>query len=297
MPTDVAQPTQLLDDQLQLTAPSVLIGDPTTDGGMDMLDVGRIPSATITTNPSKVMGSKTGPQQLAGHVYDRGVDPEVTLTLQAGHGRVIAAMLSPAIIPDFKKSVQAVSTSSDSVTVSGDVSPLVESGDVVTVNKSTGNDGSYVLTGVSYDSTNDETTLTFESGDIGNSTADGGVIGFQEGNLFKTGIQSADVPTLCVVPQSRRQHAIDQAGVYWCPAVTTTDIGDWMWEDSEGESEQNEYDVAFSPLYTRQDQAGNKIQKGARRMFSVPPWKLPGTPLDWHLPEPYDTQSAVAISL
>lgn len=296
MATDTRQPSQLLDRELQLTAPSILIGNPTTNGGVDMLDVGPIPAATISTNPSKAMGSDVGPQQLAGHVYDRGVDPEVTLTINDAQGRIIAAMLSPAVIPDFLKQIQSVSTSSDTVTVSGDVTDLVSSGDVLTINKSTGNDGSYVISSLTYDNNNDETTITVD-GDIANSTADGEIIGFQEGNLFRNDIRSADVPTLCVVPQALRQHAIDNPGVLWFPAVTTMDFGDLMWEDSEGEDSQNQTDVTFKPLYAEEDQEGTTIQKGARRMFTIPPWKLPSTPLDWHLPSPYDTQSSVAMSL
>jgi len=298
MPTDVSRPTTKAgsDRELVISAPYVLIGDPTTDGGTDMLDLGQIPSATIAPGTSKAMGSTVGPQQLADQVFDRGPRPEVTLSLFDAQQRALAAVMSTAVLPDFSSPITAVDTSAETVTVESDVTSLVEAGDVVTITESTGNDGDYVIASLSYDSGADETTITVE-GDITGSTADGRVIGFQAGSLFRSGVRASHVPTLVVIPPQRRDHAIDQHGVFWVPGVTATDLSDLQWEDADGEDANNEVDVTLTALEVQEDQAGAPIQDGAQLMFTVPPWKHPDEPLDWHLPSPYDTESSVALSL
>jgi len=298
MATDVSHPTTTAgsDRELLIQAPYVLIGDPTQNGGEGMLTLGQVPSATIAPGSSKAMGSTVGPQQLADQVFGRGPRPEVTLSLFDAQQRALASVLSSAVLPDFSSAITAVDTSGDTVTVEGDVTSLVEAGDVVTVEESTANDGDYVIDSLSYDSGPDETTITVE-GDITGSTADGRVIGFQEGSLFRSGVRASHVPTLVVIPPQRKEHAIDQEGVFWFPGVTATDLSDLQWEDAEGEDANNETDVTMTALETEEDQAGDPIQDGAQLMFTVPPWKHPDEPLDWHLPAPFDTESSVALSL
>jgi hypothetical protein len=298
MPTDVSHPTTKAGSnrELVISAPYVLIGDPTTDGGTDMLDLGQVPSATIAPGTSKAMGSTVGPQQLADQVWGRGPRPEVTLSLFDAQQRALAAVMSTAVLPDFSAAITGVDTSGETVTVESDVTSLVEAGDVVTITESTGNDGDYVIKSLSYDAGADETTITAQ-GDITGSTADGRVIGFQEGSLFRSGARASHVPTLVVIPPQRRDHAIDRDGVFWLPGVTATDLSDLQWEDADGEDANNEVDVTLTALEVQEDQAGAPIQDGAQLMFTVPPWKHPDEPLDWHLPAPYDTESSVALNL
>lgn len=298
MPTDVSQPTTLAGGQREfaMVAPYVLLGDPTVTDGEGMLDVGQIPAAALSLGQSKQMASRIGPQQSAEHVWERGARPEVTLTLHDHQKRIIAAMFASAIVPDFAQTITAVSTTNDTVTVESDVTSFVSAGDVVTIDDSTANDGDYVIASLTYDSTAEETTITVE-GSIADSTADGRVIGFQEGSLFRSGIRATDIPSLVVIPASKEENAIDKPGVYWLPGVTTTDAGDLSFSDGEGEAANEQTDFTLLGLEVAEDQAGDPIQKGARRVFSIPPWKLPETPLDWHLPDPYSTGSQIALDL
>lgn len=74
-------------------------------------------------------------------------------------------------------SIVSVDTTNDTVTVDGDLTSgddTLESGDTFDITGSTGNDGEYTADTVSYDSGNDETTVTTTES-IGDSTADGDV--------------------------------------------------------------------------------------------------------------------------
>lgn len=83
---------------------------------------------------------------------------------------------------EYKTQVQSVSTGSDTVTVKGDLTEsgpdgdaLVNTGtDEITIDGSTGNDGTYTISSLSYSGGSNETTITV-SGDITDSTADGTV--------------------------------------------------------------------------------------------------------------------------
>lgn len=300
MATDVARPTHLNDTDLVLASPVVALGDPTVDGGEGMLVLGHIESAQLSLGTSKQLGSDVGAQQLATGAYDRGPRPEATLTVNDAQSRLLTGVLSSAVIEDFSRPVTAVDTTADTVTVSGDVTGLVSAGDIVTIDGSTGNDGDYTIDSLSYDSSNDETTITVKES-IGDSTADGSVIGFQEGIEFESGITAAHTPTLCVIPADKTGHAVDQAGVFWFPKVTSTGLGDLTHEDSEGEDANAPLEVTLKALQAREDQEGTPLPDGAQKVFTVPPWKVPlpdGTRgLDWHLPGDYATESSVAMSL
>jgi hypothetical protein len=300
MSTDVSQPTTLQETELNLAAPSVLIGDPTVDGGEAMLDLGPLQSATVTIGANKAMGSAVGPQQLANQVYDRGPRPEAVLEVNDTQGRLIAGLLSSATIPDFAREITAVDTTADTVTVSGDVTQYVSASDVVTIDGSSYNDGDYTIDSLSYDSTNDETTITVKES-IGDSTADGEVVGFEEGVHFETTVQQAHTPTLVVVPADKTQHAVDQGGVFWFPAVTTMEAGDLTMEDAGGEDGNSPFEVTLTGLQAKRDQEGTELPDGAQSLFTVPPWKVPlpdgSRGLDWHLPGDYATDSSVAMSL
>lgn len=72
------------------------------------------------------------------------------------------------------KSVTGVDTSNNIFTVSGDLTGVMESGTELLVTDSTGNDGLYTVSSVSYDSNNSETDITVNE-NVSNSTADGSV--------------------------------------------------------------------------------------------------------------------------
>jgi len=69
----------------------------------------------------------------------------------------------------------AVDTTNEIFTVPGDVTDLFAVDQAILVNGSTGNDGTYTITNLSYDSGNNETDITV-SEDVTDSTADGQII-------------------------------------------------------------------------------------------------------------------------
>lgn len=69
----------------------------------------------------------------------------------------------------------AVDTTNEIFTVPGDVTDLFAVNQAILVNGSTGNDGTYTITNLSYDSGNNETDITV-SEDVTSSTADGQII-------------------------------------------------------------------------------------------------------------------------
>jgi len=276
-------PTVRARPEYNIASPLAFVGDPTVANGDGILKLGRIQAANVSLNPSKQMASDVGPQQLAAAAFDRGVDPEVSLTLHDAQARVITAMMESAKIPDAEASVVGVDTSSDTITVDGDVASLLATGDIFTVTGSTGNDGEYTVDSTSYDSTNDETTITVKES-VGDGTADGKAIGFIEGVLFRNDIRKIDPKTLILVPQGKEQNAIEQPGVWHFPAVVDTGVGDHVFEDSDGEDANSPVDYTLRALQREQDQAGQTLPNGARVVFTVPPGRVPGTGLDWYLP-------------
>lgn len=276
-------PTVRARPEYNIASPLTFVGDPTVANGDGILKLGRIQSATISLNPSKQMASDVGPQQLAAAAFDRGVDPEVSLTLHDAQARVITSMMESAEIPDAEASVTGVDTSGDTITVGGDAASLLATGDIFTVTGSTGNDGEYTVDSTSYDSTNDETTITVKES-VGDGTADGKAIGFIEGVLFRNDIRKIDPKTLILVPHGKEQHAIEQPGVWHFPAVVDTGVGDHVFEDTDGEDANSPVDYTLRALQREQDQAGQALPNGARVVFTVPPGRVPGTSLDWYLP-------------
>lgn len=274
MASTVELPTLKADETYQIAAPYVFIGDPTVSDGDGVLEIGQIPSASISMNPSKQMASDVAGHQQAAAAFDRGVNPEVTLTLADVQARVITALMSAAEIPDHEASITAVDDSADTFTVGGDVTGLLATGEIITVTGSTGNDGDYTVDSTSYDSNNDETDITVKE-NVPDSTADGKIIGFIEGMLFQSGIEKIDPPSLIIVPKGKEQNAIERAGVYHLPAVVDTGIGDFTWEDSEGEDANNEVDFTMTALQREQDQDGVDYADGAQVIHTVPPARLP----------------------
>lgn len=281
-------PTLLAHEDYNIAAPMAFVGDPTVSNGDGMLDLGRIQAASISMNPSKQMASDVGGHQQAPAAFDRGVNPEITLTIDDAQQRVLTAMMSSAKIPDTEASITGLSSSDPSVTVSGDVTGYLATGEVFTITGSTDNDGTYTAKSSSYDSNNDETEITTEEA-IDDSTVDGKVIGLTEGNLFRSDIRKIDPPTLIIVPKGKEQNAIERAGIYCVPAVVDTGIGDLTWEDSDGEDAHTPVDYTFQALRRQQDQNGQSLPNGAQMIFSVPPAQVPSTSLSWELPDPHGT--------
>lgn len=282
-------PTVLARTEYNIAAPYVFIGDPTVSDGDGVLPVGQVQGVSISMNPSKQMASDVGGHQQAAAAFDRGVNPEITITSNDAQARLVTAMMTSAKIPDAEAAITGVDDTAGTFTVGGDVSALLATGDIFTVTGSTGNDGEYTVDSISYDSNNDETTITVKE-TISDSTADGKVIGVVEGMLFRNDIRKIDPPSLIVAPKGKETNAIEQPGVFHVPAVVDTGIGDLTFDDSDGEDANNPVDFTLLALLRKQDQAGVPYANGARVIHTVPPAQLPNSH-SHDLPSPYGQSS------
>lgn len=280
-------PTVKAHEEYAIAAPYAFIGDPTVAAGDGILNLGQIPSASMSMNPSKQIAEGVGGHPQSPAAFDRGVNPEITLTLKDVQARVLTALMTAAEIPDLEAAITAVDTTADTITVSGDVSGFLASGEVITVDGSTGNDGEYTVISTTYDSTADTTLIDVEES-VQDSTADGNVIGFIEGILFHTEIRQIDPPTLIIAPRQKSENAIERAGVFHFPAVVDTDIGDLTFDDSEGQNQENPVDHTLTALQRPQDQDGIDYADGAQVVHTVPPAQLPN-PKTHELPSPHGT--------
>lgn len=75
-------------------------------------------------------------------------------------------------LDELSKSVADVNTSSNTFFITGDETSVLSTGDTVTIRDSTGNDGDYTISSISYDGGDNETDIKV-SEDVTDSTADG----------------------------------------------------------------------------------------------------------------------------
>lgn len=87
-------------------------------------------------------------------------------------GKIINVVEIKNTSSSSRKSIVGVDTGSDTFTVNKDLTGVLSSGDSILVTDSTGNDGTYSVSSVSYDSNNDETDIDVNQ-NVSNSTADG----------------------------------------------------------------------------------------------------------------------------
>jgi len=271
MPTSIPA-----EEEYAIAAPTVLIGDPTVPNGDGMVDLGQIPSASIALNPTKAMGTEVGGHNLANEVYDRGLEPMVTLTINDTHAVVIAALMSQAEVPNYKESITGVSTTNDTVTISGDYTAYLSQGEEIKIVGSTGNDGTYTVASTSLSS--GDTVISVDQ-TIGDSTADGEVRLIQEGSTFQNDVRVNKRYTVCIIPNGKEQNAFDKGGVWWIPAVAVEGLNSILYDDSEGEQAQNPFEVEVSALRAVKDQSGDLLPKGAQSFFSRSPGLIPR--LEW----------------
>jgi len=266
------------DEQYAIAAPTVLIGDPTVPNGDGMVDLGQIPAATVNPNPTKAMGTEVGGHNLASEVYDRGVQPNVSLTINDTHAVVIAALMSQAEIPNFKESITSVDTTADTVTIAGDYTAYLSTDETIKIVGSTGNDGTYTVASVSLSS--GDTVIAVDEA-IGDSTADGEVRLIQEGATFPNDVRVNERYTVCIIPNGKEQNAVDKGGVWWLPAVAVEGLNSIVYDDSAGEDAQNPFEVEVAALRAKQDQSGDQLPKGAQTIFSRSPGLVPR--LSWSI--------------
>lgn len=126
-------------------------------------------AAQPTQNAVMAFGGQTREVGFDWRMYNDGTFRDKTRGTMAQAG-LADAQIAPGPI-------SSVDTTNDTVTVPGDQTARVSSGDTVAVDtkkQATGNDGVYTVDSISYDSTNDETTIAV-SGDLTDSTAIGAI--------------------------------------------------------------------------------------------------------------------------
>ncbi|MFB6208533.1 MAG: hypothetical protein ABEJ56_00150 [Candidatus Nanohaloarchaea archaeon] len=113
-------------------------------------------------------------------------------------------------------SIKDVNTTNDIFVVSGNKTEFFTSDQDISVNNSTGNDGNYTVSSVSYDSTNNETDITVNE-DVTDSTADGKIYAgepaiFWTGRRFQTAITGVDTTNDEFVVSGDRTNDFEEGG-------------------------------------------------------------------------------------
>jgi len=156
-------------------------------------------------------------------------DTEISLPTGAGFfPNEVGVLITEQAAVDW--AITAVDTSNDWLAVSGDQSAAVDTGDEFTVSGSTGNDGTYTVSSLTYDSENDQTEIHV-SESVDDSTADGSISYFRQPSV-SFGEGSADPATLSASAQTtgldsagarERRQALDKdAGVSTLSATVDT---------------------------------------------------------------------------
>lgn len=133
-------------------------------------------------------------------------DTEISLPTGVGFfPNEVGVLITEQTATDW--AITAVDTSNDWLAVSGDQTGAVDTGDEFTVSGSTGNDGTYTVSSLTYDSENDRTEIHV-SESVDDSTADGSISYFRQPDLsFGEGSSSPDT-----LSAAARTAGLDAAG-------------------------------------------------------------------------------------
>ena len=258
-----------------LDAPYVCIGDPTVANGAGMLNLGQVPSATITLNPSKSRATDVGGHAQASGAKDRGIMAQAAVEFFDIQHAILQTMLAAA---DYhRRAITAVDTTAGTFGVDADISNKLAVGDSIEVVGSTGNDGTYTVSSVTY--SDPTTTITVEE-TVADATADGEVVLVDGGIEFSTTYQPVTPRTLAIIPSGAKAGAIDSDDVWWVVAADDSDLGDLTWNDSEGNEANNSVTATFEALMAEEDQAGTALRDGIKKIFNA----APDADLGWSLP-------------
>jgi hypothetical protein len=114
----------------------------------------------------------------------------------------------------------------------------------------------------------------------------GDLVHFVDGMLFKTETQALEPATMAIIPRDLKDGAINKP-IWWVPRFVVPDFGGITFSDNEGEGANETIDITFKPLLADFDQSGVQLPDGARKIFKMPPSRIPGANLSWSLPSPY----------
>ena len=261
-----------------LDAPFFTIGDPTVAGGAGMVDFGQVPSATVTLTPSKAYAADVGGHPQAAGAYDRGIMAEIGVELFDAQNLILHSLIGALSWKSF--AITAVDTTAGTFGVDEDLTSRVESGDTIIVEGSTGNDGEYTVSSVSY--TAPTTTITVNES-VSDSTADG-TLAVEGGSLdINTRFQDVPARTIALIPSDEKSGAITSDLVWWGVACDDQDLGDFVYADNEGEGATESYNVNFRCLRAETDQAGTALIDGQKKIFRG----QPDSAYTWSLPSAY----------
>ncbi len=158
--------------------------DATTNKGSGGMRLGQ--KAVTMSGPSA--GSPSGRKLDVDVVTDISIDVTGVMDFQAVIDNVNESLL--LVAPMAFEEITGVSTGNNQVVVNGDISGEVGVDDYVTIRESTGNDGLYTVSAVSYDSGEDKTTVTMNE-NIEDANVDGcliyGAMYLNSGGTVNTG--------------------------------------------------------------------------------------------------------------
>jgi len=236
------------------------------------------------------MASDVGGHQQASATYGRGARASVDLEVNDFQAGAMAMFIEGASQPTRQFEITAINDSADPPTIDVDdaddeVTGLLESGEVVLIDRDLTNGGSAFVDGQPSHSSG-TTTIPVE-GPLDSETLSGSpqLTVFLDGVLFETVQRKLELPTLCLVPnENRNADSIIDASNWWFPAVVNTDELALANSDEEGQDANESIEPSMMAHLRKYDQAGTLLPSGARKAFKLSPNDVPNSNLAWSLP-------------
>ena len=270
-----------------LGAPHLLIGDPTTADGEDMMDFGQIPEATLTVTPNVYSASDVGGHQQADATYGKGVDINIDVTLYDFQEPAVATFLEGASNPTAEYEITAVDEANDQIELDDaddELTALLEAGDVVLLPDGLTNGGvQYVEGEVTHSS--GTTTVPVEA-DLSSGTVSGEMATiFYDAATFETSTRKLDLLTACLIPRAniRDERPVIDTPCWWIPAVVNNSEIAFPYIEGDGEDSNESYNPTLMSHLRRFDQAGQLLPSNLRKGFKASP-SVVGGGLGWSLP-------------
>jgi len=292
METYQHQPQLDRGEEYTLGAPHLLMGDPTQANGEGMMDFGQIPEATVMITPSVATASDVGGHQIAEATYGRGARASIDLVLNDAQAAALAALVEGATQPTETFTITSINDTADPAEFevddsNDDLTGWLEVGDVIAVDDTSSNDGTYVVAAKPTHSSGTTSIPVEES--LSSETISGSptVTHFHDGLTFDTNERKIDPPTAVIVPNKYRESSsiIDEP-LWWFPAVVNRSEVSFPMTDSEGEDANETYEPSLSALLRKYDQAGTLLPQQVRKAFKLSPNRVAGATLGWSLPTP-----------
>ena len=262
----------------------LLIGDPTTALGADMVELLDVEDVRINANIRSSYGSSAA---LAGApvstaLYRMPPQPAIQATIHDADIDILAELILGISVNEHTRGVKntavnkaggyAVGAKDIVVDSAGSINP----GDKVSIGAY-----SYLVLGAV------GLTLKLATGLLA-AVADNAVVTRAAITHRTLGLGDAfakiTAPTLCVIPEAQKGDGEDAENGLWLPGTIVQGLSDLVYNRPVPEEIQNPYSVEFMAVYTAEDQDGTAIPANNRLFFWGPPDGIGAPALGWSLP-------------